>query len=85
MNLSNTAVHDVQHRKIRGRGGGGGMSMPLVVRYIIMYIANFFLSLYEDQVQVIWYHQGYIYIIDDSIASIGISTNELSSQYLCQK
>lgn len=85
MNLSNTVVHDVEHRKIRGRGGGGGMSMPLVVRYIIMYIANFFLSLYEDQVQVIWYHQGYIYIIDDSIASIGISTNELSSQYLCPK
>lgn len=85
MNLSNTAVHDVQHRKIRGRGGGGGMSMPLVVRYIIMYIANFFLSLYEDQVQVIWYHPGYIYIIDNSIASIGISTNELSSQYLCPK
>lgn len=85
MNLSNTAVHDVEHRKIRGRGGGGGMSMPLVVRYIIMYIANFFLSLYEDQVQVIWYHPGYIYIIDNSIASIGISTNELSSQYLCPK
>lgn len=63
MNLSNTAVHDVQHRKIRGRGGGGGMSMPLVVRYIIMYIANFFLSLYEDQVQVIWYHQGYTYTL----------------------
>lgn len=83
MNLSNTAVHDVEHRKIRGRGGG--MSMPLVVRYIIMYIANFFLSLYEDQVQVIWYHPGYIYIIDNSIASIGISTNELSSQYLCPK
>lgn len=85
MNLSNTAVHGVEHRKIRGRGGGGGMSMPLVVRYIIMYIANFFLSLYEDQVQVIWYHPGYIYIIDNSIASIGISTNELSSQYLCPK
>lgn len=65
MNLSNTAVHDVEHRKIRGRGGGGGggMSMPLVVRYIIMYIANFFLSLYEDQVQVIWYHPGYIYTL----------------------
>lgn len=85
MNLSNTAVHDVEHRKIRGRGVGGGMSMPLVVRYIIMYIANFFLSLYEDQVQVIWYHPGYIYIIDNSIASIGISTNELSSQYFCPK
>lgn len=85
MNLSNTAVHDVEHRKIRGRGGGGGISMSLVVRYIIMYIANFFLSLYEDQVQVIWYHPGYIYIIDNSIASIGISTNELSSQYLCPK
>lgn len=83
MNLSNTAVHDVEHRKIRG--GGGGMSMSLVVRYIIMYIANFFLSLYEDQVQVIWYHPGYICIIDNSIASIGISTNELSSQYLCPK
>lgn len=65
--------------------GVGGMSMPLVVRYIIMYIANFFLSLYEDQVQVIWYHPGYIYIIDNSIASIGISTNEQSSQYLCPK
>lgn len=61
MNLSNTAVHDVEHRKIRG--GGGGMSMSLVVRYIIMYIANFFLSLYEDQVQVIWYHQGYTYTL----------------------